>query len=254
MALRSHQSNSSESVSYMHPERPRTTGVLSIRCKYIPPSTNEYGISPSPSGSQSPERLGVLVASGLPRSSFKGIFWWADRAWTEARRTKLSSLREHPEICDDKSLCELLIKEYNRIRAWKGRILSWKSCLGIEFIKFARISTGRDNTIRIQIALPPFSSTSYEFSRLTPEEVHMNVAASELIAGNHQPHDGRGRSNNAEHDSQADRRWACQRHGLRRLEHVRRMGHACVAGIFALEDPSLDHISSHPWPFIFAIF
>ena len=189
-ALHPSQSNSPESVSHMYPNRQ----VSSPFVVNINPSTNEYQLSPLPSGSQSPERPGVVVAGGPRQSSYKEIYWCVDRAWTEPRSTKLCSLREQPEISDDKSLCELLIKEYNRVRAWKGRIFSWKSCLGIEFIKFAKTSTGRDNIIRVQIGLPPFSSTSYEISRLTPEEVHMKIAASELIAGIHQPHGGRGRT------------------------------------------------------------
>ena len=189
-ALHPHQSNSPESVSHMYPERQASSPFV----VNINPSTNEHELSPLPSGSQSPERPGVLVVGDPPRSSYKEIYWCVDRAWTEPRSTKLCSLREDPEICDDKSLCELLIKEYNRVRAWKGRIFSWKSCLGIEFIKFARTSTGRDNIIRVQIGLPPFPSTSYEISRLTPEEVHMKIAASELIADIHQPHGARGRT------------------------------------------------------------
>lgn len=185
-----HQSNSRDSVSHMYPERQASSPFV----VNINPSTNEYELPPLPSRSQSPERPGALVAGGPPQRSYKEIYWCVDRAWTEPRSTKLCSLREHPEIRDDKSLCELLIKEYNRVRAWKGRIFSWKSCLGIEFIKFARISTRRDNIIRVQIGLPPFSSTSYEISRLTPEEVHMKIAASELIAGIHQPHEVKGRT------------------------------------------------------------
>ena len=187
--LHPHQSNSSGSVSHIYLDRQ----VSSPFVVNMNSSTNEYELAPSPSGSQNPERPGVLVAGGTPRTSYKEIYWCVDRAWTEPRSTKLCSLRENPDICDDKSLCELLIQEYNRVRAWKGRIFSWKSCLGIEFIKFARTSTGCDSIIRVQIGLPPFPSTSYEISRLTPEEVHMKIAASELIAGIHQPHGGRGR-------------------------------------------------------------
>ena len=186
----SHQSNPSGFVSHIYPDRQ----VFSPFLVNMNSSTSEYELALSPSGSQNPERPGVLVGGGPPRTSYKEIYWCVDRAWTEPRSTKLCSLREHPDIRDDKSLCELLIKEYNRVRAWKGRIFSWKSCLGIEFIKFARTSTGRDNIIRVQIGLPPFPSTSYEISRLTPEEVHMKIAASELIAGIHQPHGVRGRT------------------------------------------------------------
>ena len=186
-ALYPHQSNSPDAVSHMYPDRQ----VPSPFVINIDPSTDENQL---PSGSQSPQWSGVTVTDGPPRTSYKEIYWCVDRAWTEPRSTTLCSLQEHPEIRDDKSLCELLIKEYNRVRTWKGRIFSWKSCLGIEFIKFARTSTGCDNIIRVQIGLPPSSSTSYEISRLTPEEVHMKIAASELIAGIHQPHGGRDRT------------------------------------------------------------
>ena len=185
-----HQSNSSGSVSHMSPDRQ----VSSPFVVNMNPSINEYELSGLPSGSQDPERPGGMVAGGPLRTSYKEIYWCVDRAWTEPRSTMLCSLREHPEIRDDKSLCELLIKEYNRVRAWKGRIFSWKSCLGIEFIKFARTSTERDSIIRLQIGLPPLPSTSYELSRLTPEEVHMKIAATELIAGIYQPHGGRCRT------------------------------------------------------------
>ena len=130
----------------------------------------------------------------MVQASYKEIYWCVDKAWSEPQRTKLCSLQEHPEIRDDEALYERLIQEYNGIRTWKGRLLSWKSCLGIEFIKFVRTSTGRDHIIRINIGLPPSSASSYELSRITPEKVHMKIAASELIAGMYQPKGGRGKS------------------------------------------------------------
>ena len=164
-------------------------------------SENNYSLSSSPSGSQSQNGLSNLSNNGLEnqnhpseQASYKEIYWCVDKAWSEPQSTKLCSLQEHPGIRDDEALYERLIKEYNGIRTWKGRLLSWKSCLGIEFIKFARTSTGRDHIIRIQIGLPPSDSApSYELSRITPEEVHMKIAASELIAGMYQPKGGRGK-------------------------------------------------------------
>ena len=164
-------------------------------------STDGYPLSSLPSGYRRQDRLNEVTDNDSAnqshlsqRNSYKEIYWCVDKAWSEPRSTKLCSLREHPEIRDDKSLCELLIKEYNRVRAWKGRTLSWKSCLGIEFIKFARSSSGHDDIVRVQIGLPPSSATSYEISRLIPEEVHMRIAASELIAGIYQPDEGRDRT------------------------------------------------------------
>lgn len=112
-ALHPHQSNPPESVSHMAPDRQASSPfVVNMNL-----STNEYPLSPLHSGSQSPEKPGVMVAGGPLQSSYKEIYWCVDRAWSEPRSTKLCSLREHPEIRDDKSLCELLIKEYNRVRA-----------------------------------------------------------------------------------------------------------------------------------------
>ena len=164
-------------------------------------SENNHSLSSLPSGSQSQNRLSNLSNNGLENSnipsvqaSYKEIYWCVDKAWSEPQSTKLCSLQEPPGIRDDEALYERLIKEYNGIRTWKGRLLSWKSCLGIEFIKFVRTQTGRDHIIRIQIDLPPSSAPSYEFSRIIPEEVHMQIAASELIAGMYQPEGGRGKS------------------------------------------------------------
>ena len=168
------------------------------------PTGSSVGGYPWPSltsGSQSQNARNSLYNNGPVNTShlsvqaeYKEIYWCIDRAWSEPRSTKLCSLRENPDICDDESLYESLIKEYNRVRAWKGRLLSWKSCLGIEFIKFVRTSTSHNDVIRVQIGLPPSSSRSYELLRLTPEEVHMKIAASELIAGIYQPEGGRGKT------------------------------------------------------------
>ena len=134
------------------------------------------------------------------RLSYKEIYWCVDKAWTEPRSTILCSLPKHTEvhddgvIRDDESLYRRLLKEYNRVRSWKGRIFSWKSCLGIEFISFARTSTSRDKIIRLQTGLPPPVPPSYEITRLLPEELHMKIAAEELIAGIHQPEGGRDRT------------------------------------------------------------
>ena len=163
-------------------------------------SENNNSLSSLPSGSQSQNSLSNSSNNGLEnqdipsvQASSKEIYWCVDKAWSEPQSTKLCSLQEHPAIRDDEALYERLIKEYNRIRTWKGRLLSWKSCLGIEFIEFARTSTGHDHIIRIQIGLPPSSASSYELSRITPEGVHMKIAASELIAGMYQPKRGRGK-------------------------------------------------------------
>ena len=118
-----------------------------------------------------------------PQPISKQIYWCVDKAWTEPRVTQL---RPIDQISDDRALCERLVAEYHRVRGWKGRYLSWKSCLGVEFIKFVRAFPGQNQVLRIQTSLPAANST-YEYKLITPEEVHMRIAAAQLVARLHQP-------------------------------------------------------------------
>lgn len=135
-----------------------------------------------------PAATGALQPQNLP----KEIYWCVDKAWSEPRITKLCSVQELHRILDDKSLCEHLMKEYNRVRTWKGRLLSWKTCLAIEFIKFHRSYPSQDDVVKIQIGLPPSDPLSYEYTLKKPEEVHMKIAATQLIAGIYRPEKASG--------------------------------------------------------------
>ena len=120
-----------------------------------------------------------------PQTKYKEIYWCVDRAWSEPRVTELCNLKEQPDIFDDRSLCQHLTREYNRVRKWKGRYLSWKSCLGIEFIKFSK--TNRNHIVKIGVDLPPADSKLYEYILKKPEVVHMMIAAKQLIHILHHP-------------------------------------------------------------------
>ena len=190
--------------------RPQGTTRVSMAGQRIPSSlnidptssSNAYPLSSLPSGYQRQDGSNDVLhyhsgdeSSRTRQISQDEIYWCVDKAWSEPRSIKLCSLmRKYPEIRDDESLYNLLVKEYNRVRTWKGRLLSWKSCLGIDFIKFVRTSTGRDKVIRLQTGLPPASPPIYKILRLLPEESHMQVAAEELIAGMYQPIKGRDRT------------------------------------------------------------
>ena len=121
------------------------------------------------------------------QQSFQEIYWCVDKAWSEPRVTKLCTVLKSHQMIDDKSLCESLIKEYNRIRARKGRLLSWKTCLGVDFIQFHRSHPGQDEVVRIDVGLPPADPLSYDYTLVQPKEVHMKIAAAQLIAGIHDP-------------------------------------------------------------------
>ena len=115
------------------------------------------------------------------------IYWCVDKAWSEPPITKLCSLQEAKQIFDDKALCERLIKDYNKIRTWKGRWLSWKSCLGVDFIQFHRSYPGQDEVVKLKIGLPPSDPKTWDYTLLSPEEVHMKIAEAQIIAGIHRP-------------------------------------------------------------------
>lgn len=120
---------------------------------------------------------------------WKEIYWCVDQAWSEPRVTRLCSLRERPHISDDVSLCRHLIQEYNRVRTWKGRYLSWKSCLAVEFIRFTPAKR-EDHVLKIQNGLPPSNLKSYEYILKQPEQVHMMIAAEQLVHLFHNPDNG----------------------------------------------------------------
>ncbi len=196
-ALHPSESSSPGSIPPVHSDRQN----LSPFTIEMDSSANNYPPSSLPVGSQSQNRPNDMFNNGPTNQSqnsdqslHKEIYWCVDRAWSEPRSTSLCSLQQQPELRDDESLCKLLIKEYNRVRAWKGRFLSWKSCQRIEFIKFARTSIGRDDIVRVQMGLPPFPSPSYDILRSIPEGAHMKIAARELIAGIYQPEGCRGRT------------------------------------------------------------
>ncbi|KAI4157901.1 MAG: hypothetical protein LQ342_007906 [Letrouitia transgressa] len=153
----------------------------------LPSGSRNQGRPPNPSTSSFP-----VINTQQIQNIRKEIYWCVDQAWSEPRVTKLCLLQERPRISDDTSLCEHLLQEYNRVRKWKGRFLSWKSCLGVEFIKFSRLDQD-DVVVKIRVGLPPSDSQLYDYVLKRPEEVHMMIAATQLIDGLHNPRKRNGR-------------------------------------------------------------
>ena len=60
------------------------------------------------------------------------LYWCVDRAWVEPSETWLCT--ENADMLDnDQQLCNRLNQHYRRVRGFRGRFLSWKECLGVEF-------------------------------------------------------------------------------------------------------------------------
>ena len=157
----------------------------SARLPARPPTHSGSQSQPNPSPTSTPSTNSTLSRKPPPRPRDGEIYWCVDKAWSEPRITKLCSLQESKQIIDDKSLCEHLIKDYSRIRTWKGRWLSWKSCLGVDFIKFHRPYPAQDEVIKLKIGLPPSNASLWHYKLVSPEEVHMKIAEAQIIAGIH---------------------------------------------------------------------
>lgn len=172
-----------EPQSYGAPSERRS--ARDNRSRTQPPIHSGSQSRPTPSlASSFPNN--VALASNSPTQDVE-IYWCVDKAWSEPRITKLCSLPQAKQIFDDKALCERLIKDYNKIRTWKGRLLSWKSCLGVDFIQFHRSYPGQDEVVKLKIGLPPSDPSLWDFTLQSPEEVHMKIAEAQIIAGIHHP-------------------------------------------------------------------
>jgi hypothetical protein len=139
----------------------------------------------------------------------KDIHWCVDRSWSEPKETYLCSIQNVHQIRDDSILCQRLKNEYQRVRTWKGRIFSWKRCLGVEFInvrllpnytpslniisesnpplQFNRVLANEQRILKITTGLPSVDHDNYEYSLRKPEIVHMALASEQLVIGIHSP-------------------------------------------------------------------
>lgn len=109
------------------------------------------------------------------------IFWCVDKAWSERVITFMCSLGAESRLSDDLEFCQELLKRYHNIRGFRAKWFSWKTCVGIKFISFARVFTAEDEVTKLRECLPP--AKDYEYKLLKPEEVHMAIAAEHVLAG-----------------------------------------------------------------------
>jgi len=117
-------------------------GNQSILQKYYSPLG--WISNPLPSTTNKTDKVSNNRVQGI---SPEEIYWCVDRAWTEPKRIYLCPIDVEDQM-DDKTLCERLNLEYQRVRTWKGRLLSWKRCLGVEFIKVCLGSSSNFTPLR----------------------------------------------------------------------------------------------------------
>jgi hypothetical protein len=147
----------------------------------------------------------------------RDIYWCVDMSWSEPKQTHLCSIQNVDQITNDGILCRRLVKEHQRVRTWKGRIFSWKGCLGVEFInvrllpdyssslnivfesnpplQFKRILANEQRILKITTGLPAEHHSDYHYVRRIPEFAHLALASEQLIIGIHSPETVSGISN-----------------------------------------------------------
>lgn len=84
----------------------------------------------------------ITTASALqssPQVQVRQLYWCVDKAWTEPSETWLCIEDPH-QIAEDRILCLKLKDLYDHVRGFRGRFLSWKTCLGIVFTSVCKIS------------------------------------------------------------------------------------------------------------------
>ena len=89
---------------------------------------------PSTRGSVPKELLGTDHDSGTKLLPPKEIYWCVDKSWVEPRQTQLCAIKNVEQL-DDSALCTKLAKEYQRVRGWRAKYFSWKTCMSVEFVR-----------------------------------------------------------------------------------------------------------------------
>lgn len=72
--------------------------------------------------------------SALSSSGTRHLYWCVDGCWSEPLKTHRVAI-ETSTIQTDQTLFRQLRDSYDRIRGLRGRLLSWKSCQHVSFIK-----------------------------------------------------------------------------------------------------------------------
>ncbi|GKT52316.1 uncharacterized protein ColSpa_12497 [Colletotrichum spaethianum] len=145
--------------------------------------------NPRPGQVKSP---GQPVSTSIPQrlsAIAKEVYWCMDEIFSEPKETWLRPVAGDADITDEK-FYELTNRALDKARGglmkdWLLKRLSWKRCFHI-------VKTNRDQVLLGQIELPPQEHLEYEHGMLTPEDVHMKLAAVQMVAGLMDPKTARG--------------------------------------------------------------
>ncbi|KAK5690273.1 hypothetical protein LTR97_012462 [Elasticomyces elasticus] len=156
------------------------------------PAQSQCSNTPSPASSYNPSpHITQSIGIQMPHSYVpRRLYWCVDSCWSEPATTRRVVV-DVSRVLEDEMLFRTLRLEYDRSRGLRGRILSWKSCQDVEFIRFCMIYKDQDAIGRIDEGLPPANLGEYEYTLTKPEQVHMIIAAKQIVAGMDRPEHGR---------------------------------------------------------------
>ncbi|EME39022.1 hypothetical protein DOTSEDRAFT_39202 [Dothistroma septosporum NZE10] len=116
----------------------------------------------------------------------KEIYWCIHKCYHEPAETVHEKIAVNEELADG-TLFSRLNGDYTKVRGWRARLFSWKSCHGIDFIKFCTLSDNNPAQVkRLSNGLPPIMNTPtdpYEYTHYAPDEVHQAIAETQIMAG-----------------------------------------------------------------------
>ncbi|KAI1390684.1 kinase-like domain-containing protein [Hypoxylon trugodes] len=126
----------------------------------------------------------------------KQLYWCVDRVFSEPLQTVLFPIREIQGLQDDEQFYLKVNKRFNKVRGGKARgwvtdFFSWKRCTEVNFIKFHVVKDNSDRVFPTAQELPP-SGRGYEHQIKYPKEVHMQMAAIQMVTGLMYPKEARG--------------------------------------------------------------
>jgi hypothetical protein len=88
------------------------------------------------------------------------IYWCIVKSFVEPMRTFIGKIDASKEKFDS-ILLRRLSDEYNSTRGWRGRLLSWKSCQDVSFVKVRMRCCGREPIGLSELVLTRRSSLLY---------------------------------------------------------------------------------------------
>ncbi|KAF1846869.1 kinase-like protein [Cucurbitaria berberidis CBS 394.84] len=166
------------------PSRAYTPGSHSAgQSQAMSPKPSPPGSSSGTSSLQPPGSYPLITITTKPPNPSNGLrelYWCVEQPWLTLKTIRRSVTHENC-LHNDQSLIQNLRREYDRIRGWKGRIFSWKTCQNVEFVKFFNHVPHQDIVEVIEHGLP--KPTDYEYKIVHDEAIHRKMAARQICDG-----------------------------------------------------------------------